>query len=241
MFLPVRRLRSLLGVLATDGAGMESATSAGADAVVIDLEDGVAAAEKDEARHAAREFIEKHGATATIFVRINARTSRYFAEDVAALVIPGLAGVQFPKACHSHDIGSLDDALAAAEASAGLPVGQTRIIPTLESALAVRNAHAVAAASRRIVGVMPAIGENGDLQQDMGYSTTPDEIGSRHARWHIVLAARAVGVDAIDGVYMRVDDEAGFVRSVRLARSLGYRAKKVAHASQVDTVNEVFG
>jgi citrate lyase subunit beta/citryl-CoA lyase len=234
-------LRSLLGVLATDPAGMTHALTTGADAIVVDLEDGVAAGEKTEARLAAQDFIAEHGGAAAIYVRINALTSPYFDEDVAVLVGPGLAGVQFPKACAPADIHALDRALAVAERSSGVPVGRTRIIPTLESALAVRNAYPIAAASPRILGVMPAIGEHGDLQQDLGYMTTPDEVGSLHARSHLVLAARAAGVDAIDGVYMRVGDDAGFVRSAHLARSLGYRAKKVAHPSQVETVNSLFG
>lgn len=238
----MERLRSLLGVLGTDERGFDRACSAGADAIVIDLEDGVAAAEKPEARLAARQLIDRRGVEATIYVRINALDSPYFAGDVAAVVAPGLAGVQFPKAATAADVEELDRALAGAEEAAGVPVGRTRIIPTLESGAAVRNAFAVAAASNRVVGLMPAIGENGDLQQDLAYMTTQDEVGSLHARSHIVLATRAAGAGhPIDGVYMRVGDDDGFLRSARLARALGYRAKKVASPQQVDAVNRIFG
>jgi citrate lyase subunit beta / citryl-CoA lyase len=234
------RLRSLLGVLGTDPAAMERALSAGADAIVVDLEDGVAAPEKADARLAAREFIVKHGRDAAIFVRINARTSPHFADDVTAVAVPGLAGVQLPKARDAADLGELDRALTAAETATGMHVGHICVIPTVESAVGVLNTFVLAGASPRVIGMMPAIGENGDLQQDLAYWTTPDEIGSLHARSHIVLATRAAGVAPIDGPYMNLGDDDGLVRSARLARSLGFQAKKVAQPAQVAVVNAIF-
>jgi citrate lyase subunit beta/citryl-CoA lyase len=234
-------MRSLLGVLATDQAGLASSAAAGADAIVIDLEDGVAATEKSAARAVTALFLRSHDDDTTVYVRINGRDSHHFEADIAALVGRGLAGVQLPKAESAQDIDELDRLLGAAEAAAGVALGSTRVVPTLESARAIQNAYAIASASSRIVGLMPAIGENGDLQQDLGYRSTSDEKASLYARSRIVLATRAAGAGTpIDGVWMAVGDDDGFLRSARLARMLGYRAKKVANASQVAAVNQIF-
>lgn len=219
---------------------LSAALSWGADAIVVDLEDSVPEWEKVEARGIAAEYVETHSTDALIYVRINACDTPFFGGDVAAVVGHGLAGVQLPKAKSAEDVLELDRLISEAEAAHGMPEGSVEVVVTIESAAGILRAHEIVSASSRVTSVMPAIGENGDLQCDLGYLTTANDWGSLYTRSRLILAARAAGAaQPLDGAYVGLDDE-GFVRSATLARQLGYRGKKVAHGRHVAAANRVF-
>lgn len=257
--------RSLLSTPGNRPAMLEKALTCGADAIVADLQDSVPAGEKQHAREVVRELIERRagghsdaadadraaggsgavdatGATATeILVRVNSAASGLLADDVAAIVTLGLAGVQLPQAESPQDVLMLARLLDDAERAAGLAPGSVEILVSLESAIAVLRAFEILTASPRVVATMPGIAENGDLEHDLGAVYTPDEVGTFHARAHVLLAARAAKLaHPVDGVYARVADEDGFVASATLARRLGYRGKKVIHPRHVPLANRIF-
>jgi citrate lyase subunit beta/citryl-CoA lyase len=237
----MKALRSLLSTPANRPRMLEKALTCGADAVVVDLEDSVPAAEKPRGRALTRELIADRGADAVVYVRVNPIDSEHVAEDVAAVVAPGLVGVQLPKVSGPEDVLRLGELLDAAEAAAGMANGSVEILVSIESALAVVQAYDILSASPRVGSAMPGVAENGDLQRELGYEHTPDEIGLFHTRASVLVAARAAGItNPIDGVYGRVDDDDGFVASATIARRLGYRGKKVIHPRHARLANQVF-
>jgi citrate lyase subunit beta/citryl-CoA lyase len=220
---------------------LDKALTYGADAIIVDLEDSVPAGEKDDARAATRAFIERHGDEIPTYVRVNHAQHELLAGDLAAITVPGLAGIQLPKANRAEDVLSVSDQLDRLELERGLPPRGIEMIVSLESALGVLNAYEILSASPRVGSTMPGTAENGDLQADLGCEYTSDEIAFLHTRSHVLLSARAVGIDnPLDGVYSNVSDSEGFEATSRHARVLGYRGKKVIHPRQVEIANRVF-
>lgn len=234
----MRHLRSLLSTPGNQPRMLEKGLTCGADALVVDLEDSVPDAEKERARALTRALIDDHAMDSVLYVRLD---SRNLAEDVAAVVAPGLVGVQLPKVQGPEDVLHLSELLDTAERAAGMPIGSVEILVSIESALAVVKAYEILSASPRVGSAMPGVAENGDLQRELGYEHTPDEIGLFHTRASVLVAARAAGIsNPIDGVYSRLDDDEGFVASATIARRLGYRGKKVIHPRHAVLANEVF-
>jgi len=234
----MRALRSLLSTPGNRPRMLEKGLASGADALVVDLEDSVPDGEKEQARALTRQLIDDRAADAVLYVRLD---SRHLAEDVAAVVAPGLVGVQLPKVERPEDVLALAELLDAAERDAGMPGGAVEILVSIESALAVVKAYEILSASSRVGSAMPGVAENGDLQRELGYEHTPDEVGLFHTRSSVLVAARAAGItNPIDGVYGRVDDDEGFVASATIARRLGYRGKKVIHPRHALLANQVF-
>jgi citrate lyase subunit beta/citryl-CoA lyase len=237
----MRSLRSLLSTPGNRPAMLEKALASEADALVVDLEDSVPAAERPQARVLVRELIDAHGGDAVLYVRVNPAGSPFVADDVEAIVAPGLVGVQLPKADGPEDVLALAELLDRAERTAGVEPGSVEILVSLESAVAVVRAYEILTASPRVGSAMPGVAENGDLQRDLGFLYTPDEEALQHTRAHVLLAARAAGLEnPIDGVYGRVDDDAAFEASAMIARRLGYRGKKLIHPRHIAIANRVF-
>ncbi|MDA0159247.1 CoA ester lyase [Solirubrobacter ginsenosidimutans] len=235
----MRNVRSLLSTPGHRPRMLESALSSEADAIVVDLEDSVPPEFKPAARRAMRALLEDAPEDAPLlYARVNHDA---VATDVQAIVAPRLAGVQLPKAESPEAVQRLDELLGDAEAAAGVAPGTVEIIVSIESALAVLRAFELLSASPRVVSVMPAVAENGDLHADLGYVHTRDEIATLHVRSHVLLAARAAKLpNPIDGIYSGVRDLDGFIASAKLARTLGYRGKKLSHPSQIGPTNEIF-
>lgn len=197
--------------------------ASGADVVMLDLEDGVAAADKDQAREKVAAWLSS---AHPVYVRMNSVRSVWFAADAALLRLPGVAGVVLPKADSPEDI-----ALVRAYMHDATP-----LVAMIESAVAVLNCPAIAAAS----GVARLAFGTFDLQLDTGISGDADEL--LYARSLCVLASRAAGImPPIDGVVTALDDMAPVAASVARGRSLGFRAKLCIHPRQVPIVNAGFG
>lgn len=235
-------VRSLLSTPGHRPRMLEKGLASEADAIIVDLEDSVPPAEKPAAREAVRAaLVETRADGPLLYARVNPVGSDHLADDVAAIVAPGLAGVQLPKAESAEDVAEVDELLAAAEREAGVSPGSVGIIVSIESAIAVIRAYDILSASPRVVSAMAGVAENGDLQHDLGYEHTPDEVATLHVRSHVLLAARAAKIaNPIDGVYSGVRDHAGFEASATLARCLGYRGKKLSHPSQIAAANRIF-
>lgn len=234
--------RSQLIMPANRADMLAKAPSYGADALIFDLEDSVPLAEKSGARQLARQYIDKHKAGNLIYVKVNALQSGMLADDLDAIVTPGLAGIRLPKSDSAETIRTVDAMLGALELKRGLPPSSIAIGPTLESAKGVWFAYEILSASPRIKSVMPGTAQDADLQTDLGYVTTIEENPMRsHLRCHVILAAKAAGVEQIlDGVYANIRDPDGLRKDCEAARRLGYQGKQVIHPNQIDTVNRIF-
>ena len=233
--------RSLLMMPANRRDMLMKAPTYGADVIVFDLEDSVPVAEKAKARELAREFIEKHKANSTVYVRVNALQTGLLQDDLETIVADGLVTVRLPKADSPEIIRTVDALLTALEKKCGLPQGSIGIQPGLETAKSVWFAYDILCASPRIRSVTCGTAQDGDLQTDIGYVWSREGNEVLYIRSHVILAARAAGVEYVcDGSYSNFRDSEGLRICCEAVRKLGYRGKSVIHPSQIAIVNSAF-
>ena len=213
---------------------MRKAPSTGADAVVFDLEDAVAPDRTASARESVREVLGELAERGDesgpeVCVRVSPPGRGAAADLDVVLDGPGPDALVLPKAETAGDVTDLAD--LAAEGGADLPV-----LALVETAAGVLGAESVAAAGPTDALVFGAE----DLAADLGATRTEEGTEVLYAREHVVLAASAAGVDAIDTVHTDFEDEAGLRESTAFARDLGYDGKLAIHPSQVGPINEAF-
>lgn len=218
----------------------------GADAVIIDLEDSVGAANKNTARATTVSYLEQHGASSTtqLWVRINALDSDWCAADIAAVVPHGPAGVVLPKAEGPGDVARLSALLDAAGDGAG------------EGAAAIRI-HAIATETARAVLKLPEFADCAsprlsalswgaeDLASAIGASANRGADGAflgvfQHVRHQALLAAHAAGVQAVETLHADFRDDAGLRLSSERARITGFTGRLAIHPAQVPIINAAF-
>jgi len=211
---------------------MRKAPSAGADVVVFDLEDAVAPGQKDGARQAVRAVLSdpEFDPGCEVCVRVNPVGSGAGA-DVDAVLAGGSSAdaVMLPKVEDSEDVETLGRLLAEADAEAP-------VLALVESARGVLNAQAIAVAGPTDALVFGAE----DLSADIGATRTDEGTEVLHAREHVVLAASAAGVDAIDTVYTDIEDTDGLADETRFAAGLGFDGKMAIHPAQVEPINDAY-
>lgn len=222
------RLRSLLFVPGNRADRFGKALAAGADAVIIDLEDAVAPADKAAAREAVRAWLHEGAAGRQVMLRINAAGTEWFDEDLALCASPGVAAVMLPKAESAAQVAAVMAAVMAARASA--------VLPLIESAAGFAAMDPIA----RAPGVQRLVFGSIDFQVDMGMrDALEDEL--LYFRSQIVLASRLAGIAApIDGVSTAIDDASRLQTDVQRARRLGFGGKLCIHPRQVAAVHAGF-
>ena len=214
-------LRSLLFVPGSRPERFDKALAAGADAVIIDLEDAVAPADKAGARESLRAWLRPEHA---VIVRVNAADTPWFADDIALCAQPGVAAVMLPKAERAETIAAL------------MGAGARSVLPLIESAAGFAALATIAAAP----GVQRLVFGSIDLQLDLGMrDALEDEL--LVFRSQIVLASRLAGLAApIDGVSTAIDDAAALHTDVQRARRLGFGGKLCIHPKQVAGLHRGF-
>lgn len=235
-------MRSLLFVPADSPRKLSRATQSGADALILDLEDSVIPAHRPLARDQARAFLASTRADGfRRYVRVNSLSSGLALDDLAA-VVPGKPdGILLPK-CIPEDVRTLDHYLAALEAVASIPRGETQIIAiATETPAAVFALGGYAGMSSRLEGITWGAE---DLAACLGGSNRRvdgiyDDV-YRLARSLCLLAAAAAGVVAIDTIYTDFKDEAGLAAECAAARRSGFTAKMAIHPAQVPVINSAF-
>ena len=235
-------MRSMLFVPADSERKLAKALESGADALILDLEDSVAAANRAAARRLAREFLEAHGPDRIRrYVRVNPLASGLALDDLAATVGGRPEGILLPK-CVPEDVRTADHYLSAFEAASGSAVGTTRIVAiATEIPSAVFALGNFAGASPRLEAITwgaedlsACIGGNNrtlDGEYDGPY---------RLARSLCLLAAAAAGVIAIDTIYTDFRDESGLKAECAAARRSGFAAKMAIHPAQLAAINAAF-
>ena len=235
-------MRSFLFVPADSERKLARGLDSGADALILDLEDSVAAANRPIARKLARDFLEAHGPDRIHrYVRVNPLASGLALDDLAATVAGRPDGILLPK-CVPDDVRTLDHYLSAFEAAASAPIGAIRII-----AIATETPQAVFALGG-YGGVSPRLeaitwGAE-DLAACLGGSnkTIDGEYDGpyRLARSLCLLAAAAAEVAAIDTIYTDFRDEPGLKAECLAARRSGFAGKMAIHPAQLAAINEAF-
>ena len=220
-----------------------------ADEVMLDLEDSVAPAAKETARDLAVAALKAGGWDGRLVaVRVNGATTPWAYRDVIAIVegAPGAVdSIVLPKVVSPAAVSWLDVLLSQAEQVAGLPRGRIRIEAQIEDAAGLAAAEAIAAASARLVSLVfgPAdfMASIGMRSLTVGGQPEGYEFDAHHyALMRMLVAAKAAGLQAIDGPYARIQDTDGLRRAATGVAALGYDGKWVLHPSQVPVVNEVF-
>jgi len=224
---------------------MTKALESGADAVILDLEDSVPLAAKAEARAMVANVIDRvaaAGPAPAIFVRANATATGLLADDLAAVVRPGLDAVILPKVESVAEIESAAAVLSRHEAASGMPDGAVAIILMIESALGVYRCYELIKASRRVAATCIGGARDGDLQTDLGCSWSIEGTELMYARSKILLDTRAAGneVFPLDGVFSDLSDEAGLIQDSRLSARLGYVGRTVIHPKQIAPVRAAY-
>lgn len=210
-----------------------------ADVVVADLEDSVAPADKQTARQIVCDAMAATANQTGVerWIRINTWHSGLARADLEAIVASGPDAIVVPKVegrVALEVIGVLLDRL---EARSGIAHGRTRLVPIVESARGVGEVRRILAASPRITAV--AFGAE-DLAADAGLRRTKNNQEVLAARSLVALAAAETGVDAIDQVFVDLEDLEGIEREAHEARNLGYHGKMVLHPRQVSPVHAAF-
>jgi citrate lyase subunit beta/citryl-CoA lyase len=235
-------MRSLLFVPADSERKLARGLESGADALILDLEDSVAAANRGIARRQTREFLAMHGPERVRrYVRINPLASGLALDDLAATIAGRPDGILVPK-CLPEDLRTADHYLSAFEAAAGAPVGAIRIIAiATETPAGVFTLGNYAGVSPRLEAVTWGAEDLAAVIGGTNRTLAGDYDGPYQlARSLCLLAAAAAGVVAIDTIYTDFKDEAGLKTECLAARRSGFAAKMAIHPAQLAAINAAF-
>lgn len=236
-------MRSLLFVPGDSERKLAKGLESGADVLIVDLEDSVAAENKAAARRLAAEFIAGNREGPAVYVRVNDLSTGLTDDDLATVIGAAPAGIMLPKSNSGDDVARLGVRLRVHEAEAGIADGVTRILPIItETPLGVLNAMTYAGASQRLTGLTWGAE---DLSAEIGAAATRDETGRytdvfRFARLSTILAASAAEVASIDTVFPNFRDMEAFRRDCEEGARDGFAGRMAIHPAQVPVINEVF-
>lgn len=228
-------MRSLLFIPGNKDNMLAKASMCHPDVLVPDMEDSVPDSEKPAARELIRGWLPRLATHDALLVpRVNALGTEWFEDDVRAVVTEHIWGLSIGKVDSAADIDAISAVMAEAERGAGLEQGRLRLIPWIETALAVENGYAICSASERIAAV--AYGGE-DYANDLGIERLDDESNVIFARSAICNAARAAGVLALDTPWFAFRDDAGLRDSCAASKRLGFKGRFAIHPAQIKAIN----
>jgi citrate lyase subunit beta/citryl-CoA lyase len=240
-------IRSFLFIPGDSEKKLGKADGAGADALILDLEDAVSPLNKSRARELVPAFLRerpREKRTCEIWVRINPLDTDFALLDLAAIVAAAPDGLMLPKANGPKDVLRLSHYLDALEVRGRVTPQSIRILPvaTETPVSPFRLGEYAGAGLTRLMGLTWGAE---DLSAAVGASTNLDASGQRAFTYQLVrsltlLAARAAGVRAIDTLYVDFRDEAGLRASSRASRAEGFTGRIAIHPAQVRTINESY-
>ena len=231
-------MRSKLFVPGSRPELFSKALNSEADAISIDLEDAVVEDRKAQARTQVGDWLQNPQRPTThqlIIVRVNAMDTPHFAQDVAAVVRPGLDILNLPKPDSADAVREAAQAIARAEKANGV-MQPVRILLNIESPKALRQAAALAQADPRVMGLQVGLG---DLFEPLGIDRR-EVAAVQQVLLAVRMAAGEAGIDAYDGAFANVRDADGFLAEAQMARRLGLSGKSCIHPSQIALANQAF-
>lgn len=230
--------RSLIFVPGIRENMIEKARAFQADIIVLDLEDSVPPAEKEQARQIVRRAVPMLAALGrTVHVRVNSVGSGLARDDLAAVTCAELSGVTLPKTESAQDVRDIDVLIREQELEHDVRPGTLALIPTIESARGVLRCEEICRASTRLAAI--TLGAD-DYTADLGVHRTREGRELDHARNVMAVCARAADILALDTPFADFRDEEGLIRESQWVRSLGFKGKYLIHPGQIEPVNNVF-
>lgn len=237
----MRPYRSVLFLPGNRPTWVDKALHAGADAIVLDLEDSVPDGEKVAARATVAESVRRvrdTGAEVGLFVRVNPMDTRLTGGDLEEVVVPGLTGIFAPKIERATDVLRYDALLDHFELRNGV-AGLEYIVP-IETVRAIHSCLEIATASHRVGAMIGPTAEHADIARAVGYEWTPEGTETLYHRSRILLACREAGLHALTGLWEDLENLAGLREFATRGRQLGFRGMIAIHPSHIAPINEVF-
>ena len=235
------RMRSWMFVPGNVPKMIDKALGCSADAIMLDLEDGVVPEMKPSARVIVAASLARPRASRSParFVRVNGAQTADLPADLDAVVVAGLEGLTLPKVETAEEVDRVSAMLHRLEQERGLPRGSVRLMLAIETAKGLFASPTLASASSRVIGLM--FGAE-DFSTDVGLPTERSGIAREFlfARSMLVYAAASAGVISVDAVWPELRDLDGLKRDAEMARALGFLGKSMVHPGHIDVVNAVF-
>lgn len=228
-----RPRRSVLYVPASSQRAVEKACALPADGVIIDLEDSVAPDAKYAARTQMQAAIRSGGfGSRELAVRVNGLETGFGADDMRAAVTAGAKIVLLPKIDGPAELRA---ALGHLDAAGGQSISVWVMVETPKSIQCIDR---IVAVSPRITTLVMG---TADLAKSLRLPAEASRMGLLYSLGRCVVAARARGVDILDGVFGDLRDAAGFRASCQQGRAMGFDGKTLIHPEQIEAANEIFG
>lgn len=228
-----RPRRSVLYMPGSNPRALDKARTLAADGLILDLEDAVAPDAKDVARTQVVEAVKAGGyGQRELLVRINGLSTPWFHADVAAAATSGADAILIPKV----ESGDAVRLVASIMAASGAPDSMA-IWCMMETPRGILRAEEIASSSTRMAGFVMG---TSDLAKDLHCAHTRDRLPMITSLNLCLLAARAYGLAALDGVYLDLNDDEGFEYGCRQGLELGFDGKTLIHPKTIDIANRVF-
>ena len=222
----------------------EKAVAAGADAVILDLEDSVPQDMKAETRHIVAETIRelsRNHPNVGICVRLNALETGMMGDDLEVVAIEGCDGFLPPKTYGARDVISAEALVSHYERRNNVTEGKLEFVLSLETAQAYADCENMISASPRCATLFAGTARDADVSRSIGFEFTPAGFETLYLRSRAVLAVRAAGKEfPIVGLWQDLKDNDGAWKFARDNKQLGFRGMVAIHPSHVAIANEVF-
>jgi citrate lyase subunit beta/citryl-CoA lyase len=219
---------------------IEKSVAAGADALILDLEDSVPHDEKDTARQVTAgriAWLAERGQR--VWVRINRSPHLYSLEDLIAVVRSGLEGIVISKPYGPEDVDTASSMIAEAEMRNGQPIGGVLLLPLLETARSMQLAYEIATRPR-VAAIVGASAKNADTARALGFVWSAEGRETLYMKSRVVMAAHAAGKKAIGGIWQQIRDLEGLALSSRRDRALGMDGELALHPTNVPVINAAY-
>lgn len=217
---------------------IQKAAAMTVDTIIMDLEDGVARSQKAAARATILEALQSvEFGTNERLVRINPVGSGWSATDIIQTIAGQPDGYVVPKVEEASDLIYVDHLLSDLEAQHGFAPGSLTLQAIVETARGILNVREIAAASMRLTALQ--FGAE-DLAGDMGLTRSREGWEVFHARSVVAIAAAAHDLQALDGVYLQLDDAEGCFEDSRYSAQLGYQGRMAIHPKQIEPIHRAY-
>ena len=231
--------RSLLFIPANNERFLKKSANLNPDILCFDLEDSVPSNEKVVARNLVGGLLasQEGNNESSMYVRINSIDSGLVDSDLEGVIKVGLDGIVLPKISNTEEVILVVDKIHAIASKRNIS-SKIRVMPSIETARGVINANSIASAHENVVALIFGVF---DYLYDMNVDVEYDESMSyNYARSKIPVDARAADIDALDGIWQKVNDVDGLIKDGVLAKKLGYSGKTLIHPSHINPIHEIF-
>jgi len=235
----VERLRrSMLYVPGSSEKMINKSTGLEVDSLIIDLEDAVAALEKDNARALVADLLQKVDfGDKEKNVRINSLETPHGEKDILTVVPSKPHGIIIPKVNCAEDVKKVEKVVDEAEKSAGIDGGSINLMAMIETAQGIANIDEIAESTKRMKALLFGAA---DYTKETRGRITAERLEAVYPLNRILIAARCAGIDAIDSPYFNVRDEEGLIHHTQFVVNMGFDGKSVIHPGQIAPVNKLF-